>query len=152
GPSGRAGTRVSDLPGIRQKGLVFDPATTVRNSGGSFDVKEAFAELSFPLLRGARFADELTLDAAARYSSYSTIGSTLTWNVGASWAPIRDVRLRSTVAQAVRAPNIDELFAPEQGAFFQPMDPCDQDAIDALKQSGDSRGAVREKNCRAAGL
>jgi iron complex outermembrane receptor protein len=152
GPNGKKGQRVGDLPGFGQKSLVFDPETQMSNSGGSFDVKEAFAELSLPLLRGAPLAEELTLSTAARLSRYSTVGTALTWNFGASYAPVPDLRLRASVAQAVRAPNIDELFSPAQGALFMPQDPCEQSTIDALRAGGDPRGELRAANCRTAGI
>src|SRR3546814_8588739 len=78
---------------------------------GNFNVKEAFGELSVPIFSNRPFLEELTLNGAARISDYSTVGTTFTWNVGAIWAPISDVRLRGTYSQSVRAPNIAELFA-----------------------------------------
>jgi iron complex outermembrane recepter protein len=152
GANFQAGQLVKNVPGVTQKGLLFSPEVEIRNTGGSFNVEEAFAELQFPVLRDVPFAAELTLDTAARVSRYSTIGSTFTFTHGATYAPVSDLRFRTTLAEAVRAPNIGELFSPDQGVFFRPIDPCDQAQIDSLKQSGDPRGANREKNCRAAGI
>lgn len=152
GPEGTAGTLLSDLPDFRQSGLLFDPAALIQNSGGSFDVWEVFGEVSVPILRDLPLIKELTGDAAVRYSDYSTIGSTVTWKAGGSWTVIDDIRLRGTFSKAVRAPNIFELFEPDQGAFFRPNDPCDQGQIDALKSVGDPRGPIREANCRAIGI
>ena len=45
---------------------------------------------------------------------------------------------------AVRAPNINELFNPAQGAFFRPVDPCDAGNL----VSGDDP-ALRQANCEA---
>ena len=45
------------------------------------------------------------------------------------WAPIRDITFRSTVAEAVRAPNIGELFDPGGQTFATIADPCDIDNI-----------------------
>src|SRR5690606_40473381 len=42
----------------------------------------------------------------------------------ALWAPIRDVTFRATYSQAVRAPNIAELFSPVSGTFESVEDPC----------------------------
>ncbi|MDH4109513.1 MAG: TonB-dependent receptor [Gammaproteobacteria bacterium] len=147
-PDGNAGDLVRDL-GFSQNALVFDGATLVNNSTGSYDVWEVFGEVEIPLLDGAPFARELRLNLAGRYSDYSTIGDTTTWNVGLSWAPVDDIRFRSTVSQAVRAPNIFELFEPEQGAFFRPIDPCDQTELDALAEAGNPVAAIREANCRS---
>ena len=135
-----------DIDGLAQNSLVFDPATLNNNSNGEYDVWELFGEVSLPILQGVTFAEELTVDAAARYSDYDTIGSTWTWSVGGSWSPWTDLRFRGTVSKAVRAPNIFELFEPDQGAFFRPDDPCDQAVLDALNNP------VREATCRADGI
>lgn len=143
---GNAGDLVRDIDGLSQSSLVFDPATLNNNSNGEYDVWELFGEVSLPVLQGEFLAEELTLDAAARYSDYDTIGSTWTWSVGGSWAPWTDLRFRGTISKAVRAPNIFELYEPDQGAFFRPDDPCDQAVLDALNNP------VREANCRADGI
>jgi len=99
------------------------------------------------------FAHDLTLDAAIRFSDYSTIGNTTTWNVGGSWSPMSDsFRIRGSVSLAVRAPNVDELFSPAQGAFFRPVDPCDSAEIAALNAAGDPRGPIRAANCASIGI
>ena len=151
-PDGHAGQLVRDLGPFRQNSLVFDPASLVRNEGGSYDVKELFAEVSLPIITGEAFFEQLSLDAAARYADYSTIGSAFTWNVGGTWAPIKDISLRASYSEAIRAPNVNELFAPEQGAFFRPDDPCDQTAIDALIEANDPRGQISATNCAADGI
>ena len=135
-----------------QRSLVFDPGAFTRNVRGNYDVGDIFAEVNVPLLEGQTFAEELTVDAAVRFSNYSTVGNTLTWKVGSSWAPTEDLRFRGAYSVAVRAPNIDELFSPEQSAFFRPEDPCEQTQIDALIDAGDPRGQVRAANCAAAGI
>ncbi|MCU0975233.1 MAG: TonB-dependent receptor [Steroidobacteraceae bacterium] len=155
-PAGPAGTFIGDLfdPDLDNipQSLVFDAATRVFDTGGKFDVKEVFAEISLPLLSGARFAEELTFGAAARYADYSTIGGATTWNVNGIWAPVSDVRFRGTYSVAIRAPDIFELFSPQQGTTFRPADPCEQTTIDALLASGDPNAQNRLNNCRAAGI
>ena len=136
-----------------QRSLVFDSESNTQNVVGNYDVAEIFGEISLPLLEGRSFAQDLTLDAAVRYSDYSTVGSTLTWSAGGSWSPISDsFRMRGSFSVAVRAPNVGELFSPAQGAFFRPVDPCDQDEINALNDAGDPRGPIRAANCAAAGI
>jgi outer membrane receptor protein involved in Fe transport len=41
-----------------------------------------------------------------------------------SWAPVESVRFRAQVSQAVRAPNVAELFAPGGENFAPVSDPC----------------------------
>lgn len=151
-PDGNAGDLIRDLPAFRQSSLVFDPSSLVSNEGGSYNVKEVFGEINIPLITDAEFTKSLSIDAAARYADYSTVGSAFTWTVGGTWAPIDDISFRGTYSEAIRAPNVNELFAPSQGAFFRPNDPCDQTAIDALVASGDPRGAIRAANCAADGI
>jgi iron complex outermembrane recepter protein len=111
-------------------------------SSGAYNVKEAFAELKLPLLTDQRFADILSLGAAVRFSDYSTIGATTTWKVDGVWAPVRDIRFRATYAQAVRAPNIAELFETNSQTFETIDDPCDASEL--------GNGArTRKANCAA---
>ncbi|WDA41066.1 TonB-dependent receptor domain-containing protein [Erythrobacter sp. BLCC-B19] len=140
---GDEGDLLRDL-GFAQNSLVFDPATIINNAGGDFTVYDIFGEINVPLLKDVPFAETLDLSAAARYSNYSTVGGTFTWNVGGVYAPIEDITFRGTYAVAVRAPNINELFNPAQGAFFRPFDPCD---VNNLATAPDP--ALRQANCTA---
>lgn len=153
-PAGPAGTFVGTID--PRQNLVFDGQTRTLNTGGEFDVKEVFGELRIPLLADTPFFHELSVEGAARYSDYSTVGNTFTWNVNGIYAPVRDLRVRGTYSVAIRAPNIGELFSPQQGTTFRPIDPCDAAAIAALAASSDpanqARAARRRTNCQAAGL
>lgn len=124
---------------------VFPVDAPTDNTSGSFDVREVFAEISLPLLNNRPGVEDLTLDAAYRYSDYSTLGGTDSWNLRLSYAPIRDIRFRSTLSQTVRAPNINELFSPLQSATARPSDPCDAANIN-------EGTANRPGNCAADGL
>ena len=142
-PDASAGDLLRDLPNA-QNSLVFDPASIIDNAGGKFDVFDAFAEVRLPLLADKPFAKLLELNAAARYANYSTVGSTFTWNVNGLYAPVEDILFRGTYSSAVRAPNINELFNPAQGAFFRPVDPCD-----ASELANAPDPAQRQANCVA---
>ncbi len=109
-------------------------------SEGSFDVKEVFAEINVPVLVDAPFANRLSFGAAFRLSDYSTVGSTDSWKVDAVYAPVASVTFRGTYAQAVRAPNIAELFAPESTDFHFIVDPCD------INETNNGT-STREANC-----
>ena len=154
-PAGAEGTFVGDIDPDKQS-LTFDTTTRTLNTQGEFDVKEVFAEVRIPILADRPFFHELTLEGAARYSDYSTIGGTFTWSANGIYAPVRDLRIRGTYSKAVRAPNISELFSPQQGATFRPIDPCDVNSIQALLNSSDpanqARGQRRQTNCAAAGI
>lgn len=149
-PAGPAGTFIGDISD--NQSLLFDAASRQFNAGGSFDVVEAFGEVLLPVLADTPFFHELTIGAAGRYADYSTIGGAFTWNVNGVWAPVPDIRFRGTYAQAIRAPNIAELFDPQQGATFRPNDPCSQSNIDRLIAANDPAAQNRLANCRADGI
>jgi outer membrane receptor protein involved in Fe transport len=93
-------------------------------SSGRFDVWEAFGEINVPLLKDQPFAELLSFGAAGRYSDYSTIGSTGTYTFNGIWSPVKAISFRGSYGEAVRAPNIGEIFRPVTGTseFFN--DPC----------------------------
>ena len=101
---------------------------------GSFDVKEAFGEIAIPLAKDARFAKDLELNGAVRYTDYSTSGSVVTWKVGGSYAPTGDIRFRGTVSRDIRAPNIGELFASPTVQLFTATDPTRNNAQIVARQ------------------
>jgi iron complex outermembrane receptor protein len=106
---------------------------------GKFNVKEAYAEVNVPILKDLPFASQLSVRGAARISSYSTIGQTTTWEAGADYAPIPDIRFRGTIAKAVRAPNIGELFTGLSQTFPTGLvDPCE--GINATQAVGPKGG------------
>lgn len=112
------------VPAIEdQQGLTFN--NVIAPSEGSYEVKELFGELELPLLADRPFAEELTLNAAYRYSYYNVFGTTETWNYGFRWSPIEQLTFRGTQARAVRVPNIGELFSPASQTFAFIDDPCD---------------------------
>jgi iron complex outermembrane recepter protein len=115
----------SDTPDLQIQNGEFRDFSAVAPSSGKFNVKEAFAELSVPLLKDVPFAHVLSASAAIRLSDYSTIGKTTTWKVDGVYAPIRDIRFRGSYSQSVRAPNIGEIFAPQSQVFDFVTDPCD---------------------------
>lgn len=49
-----------------------------------------------------------------------------TWKYGVQWAPTRDIRLRGVYSEAIRAPNIGELYGGQSETFPTGIaDPCD---------------------------
>lgn len=131
---------------VIQDKLVQDSSQVLAEVGG-FNVKEVFGELNLPILKNVPFAETLAVGGAVRFSDYSTVGSTTTYKVDAVYAPIRDISFRATYSQAVRAPNVNELFAPLSGSFAFITDPCDI-------ENRDEGTSTRDANCQAllAGL
>lgn len=94
---------------------------------GSFDVKEFFTEARLPLVSQDFFYD-LTVTGGYRYSSYRNSAggkfNTDTYKIEGEFAPIRDIRFRGGYNRAVRAPTIQDLFAPNRVALNGSSDPC----------------------------
>ncbi|SHI19479.1 TonB-dependent receptor domain-containing protein [Ferrimonas marina] len=120
-----------------------------QNETGDFDVSEVFAEASLPLLTDLPLIDELKLDGAVRFADYSTVGNATSWTVRLDWQFYSDLRLRSSVATALRAPNIGEYYGAESQNFFNVDDNCRASRLAEL--SGEQR-AIREANCAALGI
>ena len=134
-----------DFDEIIKSGATFMNA--LASTDGEYDVTEAYVELSAPLLSDLPGIQSLIFDTAYRAADYSTVGSTGAWKAGLDWTVIDDVRIRATASQAVRAPNIDELFAPLGENFYNIDDPCDADEVGYAPDP-----SLRAANCAALGL
>ncbi|MBO9715382.1 MAG: TonB-dependent receptor [Pseudoxanthomonas sp.] len=109
------------------------------------DVKEAYVEAIAPLLSDAPWAKRLDVEAAYRYSNYSTVGGTDAWKYGLVWAPMDSLAFRGVRSRSVRTPNFGELYEPitetHQGSI---SDPC----MVANYYASPTRAA----NCAASGV
>ncbi|MDX3899079.1 MAG: TonB-dependent receptor [Sphingobium sp.] len=119
----------SDL--LSQSGDLGGAGGAAPNIDGGYDVYEAFGELVLPIVQDKPFFQDLTLEAGIRYSKYSVDApsspsyNTTTWKAGGSWAPVDGFKIRGNYARAVRAPNIDELFSPQNTLLTNlGTDPC----------------------------
>jgi len=92
---------------------------------GAVLVKEWFTEARVPLVQGKPFAEEIGLDLRFRSSDYDIPDETTdTWNIGGDWRPVESLMIRGGISQAVRAPNIRELFEPQSFGLWSGTDPC----------------------------
>jgi outer membrane receptor protein involved in Fe transport len=107
---------------------------------GSFDVKEVFTEIRVPIAQDSWVYD-FSFTGGYRYSDYSTGANTDTYKIEGEFAPIRDFRIRGGYNRAVRAPTIQDLFAPNRVALDGSTDPCAGFTIRAT-----------DTGCRAQGL
>lgn len=142
----------SDYDDITQSGATF------LNGFATFDppaieVKEAFAELRIPLLGNMPFFHELSFEGSARVSDYSTASKEVwAYNVGAVWAPIRDLRFRVGYAKSVRAPDLSDVYATPGQTFANNLtDPCDQPGT-GNNNNNITSNPNRAANCAAAGI
>ncbi len=108
----------------------------------AFEVKEAYGEISIPLLKNTPFFEELTVTGAGRVSGYQgKVGTVYTYNAGVEYAPIKDIRFRANYGRAVRAPNVSETGFPLVPNFSNGfVDPCNPGVIGS---------GVRAANCLA---
>jgi outer membrane receptor protein involved in Fe transport len=98
-----------------------------RNANGETEASDLFAEISVPLLRDAGPISDFSLDLGARYTDFGDQGTANTYKSLFSLGFEGPVRVRGGVQRANRAPNVGELFSPEdqevQATAFN-GDPC----------------------------
>ena len=116
---------------------------------GHYSVKEAYAELNAPLVKGAYLVDLLELSGAVRLSDYTTSGSTTTFKGGVNYKPVSDVRFRGSYAEGFRAPSIGELFGTLSRFDQTISDPCSNDSTAPLNINNST---TVFNNCVAAGV
>ena len=93
---------------------------------GKVNVKEVYGEIRVPILADMPFFHELSVEAGARYSQYSTVGGLFNYKVGAQWSPVQWLKFRGIYNKAARAPSIVELFQNGDQGFPGYTDPCNQ--------------------------
>ena len=109
---------------------VTTPTTTqltrTPTADGSYNVREAYLELTAPLLADLPLVKKLETDVATRYSDYDTVGSKVTSKVGMAYHPVQGLLFRGTWSQGFRAPSLVELYTGERQANLAGAntDPC----------------------------
>jgi outer membrane receptor protein involved in Fe transport len=91
---------------------------------GAFQVSELYGEARIPLIEDMPFAKSLAFEAGYRFSDYQPAGITNTYKFAGDWQVVDDFKLRASYERAVRAPNVLELFLPQQVALLVNADPC----------------------------
>jgi outer membrane receptor protein involved in Fe transport len=130
--------------------VAFGQSAIILPVNGRYNTDEVFGELRVPLIgadNNVPLIRTLELQAAARYVDHSVAGGDLTWTVGGSWQPIRDISFRGNYTRAIRSPFITEAFNPSSTFFQFAEDPCDQGNL----ENGPAP-ATRQANCAAAGI
>lgn len=112
----------------------------------SFEVKEIYGELRFPILSGVPGAERLEIGVAGRISDYKgSTGTVYAYNGDIQYSPIPDLTLRVNYSRSVRAPNLADLYTPLGTNFALIDDPCSLDFIGEGSEN-------REANCLADGV
>jgi outer membrane receptor protein involved in Fe transport len=88
----------------------------------SQSVAEGAVEADIPLIKDAPFIQALSINGAARYTSYSTSGDYTTWKIGVDWRVDDTLTLRATRSRDIRAPTLNDLFAPVSVQLFNSQD------------------------------
>lgn len=92
----------------------------------AINVTETYGEIRVPLAQQQPFAEELSIDAGIRFSRYTGGRNPTTWKAGLQWAPIADLRLRTSYDVAIRAPSLLETYTPQSvtNTSIVSSDPC----------------------------
>jgi iron complex outermembrane recepter protein len=109
---------------VSEQGLAGGGGGATPPLSGEIGVREAFTELRMPLMQHMPGAEDLSINAGYRYSSYNLGFNTNTYKFGVDYAPLRDVRFRASYQRAVRVPNIGELYSPQVVGLDGSLDPC----------------------------
>lgn len=125
-------------------GLTY--ASGVGAVSGKLKVTELFAEIKAPLLAKLPGVEKFEITGSARTSDYnlSGVGRTNSWGLGGLWQINRQLSLRASTQQAVRAPNVAELFEPVAPTQVGVNDPCSA-------QNLNLGSPTRAANCTALG-
>src|SRR6185437_12006737 len=75
-------------------------------------VWEFAGEANIPIVKDLPLVQSFAADIAGRYTDYSTSGAVETWKVGLDWHVNDDIRFRGTNSVDIRAPTLNDLYAP----------------------------------------
>ncbi|PCI34570.1 MAG: TonB-dependent receptor [Alphaproteobacteria bacterium] len=123
-----AGAEYREDKGWRQpdslKVLGFANSNAEDPISGMTKAKEAYAELSIPVLSGVPMVESLELNLALRFSDYDKFKSDTNYKIGVNWQVVDGFKLRGTYATAFRIPNVPELFGGVSEGQLTTIDPC----------------------------
>jgi len=111
---------------------------------GAYKSADFFGEISVPVMQGQPMVEELTLWAAARTSDYSNIGNVGSFAAAVNYSPVEMLGFRVGYQEAVRAPNVSELFLGQSNGFPSATDPCASNGFNA--------GTTDAALCQATGV
>jgi iron complex outermembrane receptor protein len=109
---------------------------------------DLFVEFYVPLLSDMTAVENLALTAGYRYSDNTPSGTNSSYKAELDWTINDSFRVRGGYQRAVRAPNIAELFSPQNEDNPQVDDPCNYDSVE---RSGSNVAQV-EALCIAQGI
>ena len=138
---------IDDQPSAEEARGNFWGQSSAVQTKGTDTVKEIFAEVEVPLLKGLPMFEALNLNMSARAFDYDSVeDSDHVWKLGLSWQVIPSVRLRATKGTSYRAPGLYELFLGNLSGFASQL------AIDPCIRFGESTNENIRRNCAAVGV
>ncbi len=138
---------IDDQPSAEEAAGNFWGQSSAVQTKGTDNVKEIFAEVEVPLLKGLPAVESLSLNMSARAFDYDSVGdSDHVWKLGLNWQVIPSVRLRATKGTSYRAPALYELFLGNLSGFVSQL------SIDPCIRFGESTNDNIRRNCAAAGI
>jgi iron complex outermembrane receptor protein len=118
------------------------------NISGRVANTDLFVEFYVPLLSDITAVENLALTAGYRYSDNTPSGTNSSYKAELDWTISDSFRVRGGYQRAVRAPNIAELYSPQNEDNPEVDDPCNYDSVERLG----SNVAQVEALCVAQGI
>jgi iron complex outermembrane receptor protein len=113
---------------------------TDKGAVGSRSFREVFAEFDAPLLRGQKYAEELTVTVSGRITEESYYDAASTYSIKGVYRPVEWVTLRGTQGTSFRAPNLRERFISGTSGFTAPGDVCVVPEVARIVNPNDPNG------------
>ncbi len=130
----RQDTLFQQADGIASSGGLVGSGGATTPANGKTELYEVFAEAILPLATASESGFGASLNGAFRHSDYSSEDVLLnrkggnfgvnTYAIGLTVDPISDLRIRGQYQRAIRAPNVLELFNPQNSGLASLSDPC----------------------------
>jgi outer membrane receptor protein involved in Fe transport len=134
------------------QGEVLGTGAPTPDRAGKLTLREAYSEALIPLVEDKPFVHSLNVELGYRRTDFSAASAERygTYKYGGEWAPLKELRLRAMKQRATRAPNVNELFAPQVTNLSNlATDPCQGTAIN---QAQANTAGTLSNLCRLTGV
>jgi outer membrane receptor protein involved in Fe transport len=118
---------------------------------GLLEFTDVFAEAVIPILRDKPFVKSLSATIGGRATDSNISGNDSSYKATLEWAINDAVRFRGGVQSAIRAPNVNELYAPQLNNFpdITNQDPCNTTGPIAAQYRNGPNGTQVRALCNA---
>ena len=116
--------RKEDFTYSPDSGKQLDAVTGNTGAGttGGYSSDSIYGEAFIPVFDNGSQSFDIT--AGVRWDDFSTFGDDTTYQIGLEFRPSETLKLRATLGEVFRAPNIGESFGGVVDSFPQYSDPC----------------------------